>query len=193
VPAPPEPPTARPQPEPAPEPLTAAAPSAAPGPTASSTPSASPGALSVEAVRAALAEVVLPQLKGVAKALYSTGEVVSVDARGVVFALAIGVPRDRAERAVPDVQRLLSEHFGSSVSLRVVEHDDAEALGATNGSSAAAPASRDDAPPAAEAEDGSVIDVHALEDAHDVAQTGIERLTKVFPGATVIEDDEVTR
>jgi DNA polymerase-3 subunit gamma/tau len=145
----------------------------------------------VDSVRSALTQVVLPQLKGVAKALYSTGEVVSVDARGVVFALAIGVPRDRAERAIPDVQRLLSDHFGSPVSLRVVEHDDAEALGGS--ATAAAPAAGPAAPAPDEADDGAVIDVHSLEDAHDVAQTGIERLTKVFPGATVIEDDEVTR
>jgi DNA polymerase-3 subunit gamma/tau len=187
----PSPPTAtEPQAEPA---APAAAPAGSP-PPAPATPT-SGAAPTVDAVRAALAEAVLPQLKGVAKALYSTGEVVSVDARGVVFALAIGVPRDRAERAVPDVQRLLSDHFGTSVSLRVVEHDDAEALDVRNGNGSApgAPAGRDDAPPPADADDGSVIDVHSLEDAHDVAQTGIERLTKVFPGATVIEDDEVTR
>lgn len=200
---PPQPPRARPEPEapaastPAPEPAAPVEPSPTPAPRADA-PVAAPrpaaaatGGLSVESVRAALADVVLPQLKGVAKALYSTGEVVSTDGDGVVFALAIGVPRDRAERAIPDVQRLLSDHFGSAVSLRVVEHDDVEALG--GGSAAPAPAAGAPAPPPDEGEDGAVIDVHSLEDAHDVAQTGIERLTKVFPGATVIEDDEVTR
>ena len=188
-----------PAPEPAaPEPPASAPPSAEPRPTAASAEprpaaaSAGGGGLSVESVRAALADAVLPQLKGVAKALYSTGEVVSVDGTGVVFALAIGVPRDRAERAIPDVQRLLSEHLGSAVTLRVVEHDDVEALGG-GGAGPAAPAAGAQEPPPDEAEDSAVIDVHSLEDAHDVAQTGIERLTKVFPGATVIEDDEVTR
>jgi hypothetical protein len=140
---------------------------------------------------------VLPQLKGVAKALYSTGEIVSVGPDGAVFALAVGVPIDRAQRARPDVERLLGEHLGRPLALRIVEHGDAEALGgggAGNPARPARPGTELSEPTAVEPEpeDASVIDIHALENADDVAQTGLDRLTRVFPGATVVQNDEVT-
>lgn len=149
-----------------------------------------------------MTDVVVPQLKGVAKALYGMGEVVSVEGDAAVFALAIGVPLDRAERARPDVERMLAEHLGRPLFLRVVEHDDAGALDATASSSrrgggAPGAGGAPDAPGpvdgAADHDESAVIDIHALEDANDVAQTSIERLTQVFPGATVVPDDEVTR
>ena len=45
---------------------------------------------------------------------------------------------------------------------------------------------------AAEAEEVLTIDITELEDANDVAETGIDRLTKAFPGAVVLDADEVT-
>lgn len=166
------------------------------------TSASSSGLPELEELRAALADVVVPQLRGVAKALYSTGEMVSVG-QDAVFALAIGVPLDRAERARSEVESLLAAHFGRPVPVRLVEHDDAEALGsgpaAASGGGGASPGSGVGGSGAAqgdlsdeEHEDVSVLDVHALENA-DVAQSGIERLTRVFPGATLVDEDEVTR
>ena len=43
-----------------------------------------------------------------------------------------------------------------------------------------------------EAEQARTIDITELEDANDVAETGIDRLTKAFPGAVVVDPDEVT-
>ena len=42
-----------------------------------------------------------------------------------------------------------------------------------------------------ESDEALTIDIHELEDATDVAETGIDRLTRAFPGAVVIEEDEV--
>jgi hypothetical protein len=40
-----------------------------------------------------------------------------------------------------------------------------------------------------DSEDDEVVDVHALEDAPDVAGSGVDRLAEAFPGAQLIEEE----
>jgi hypothetical protein len=158
----------------------------------------SAGVLDVEGVTAAFEAAVLPNLKGVAKALYTAGEVVTVEGDGtVVFALAIGAPVERARQSLPDVQRLLADHVGGPVTIRVIEDADAadarpgpppkERRGATSGAeSVPTPDDTDEAD-----DEDTRIDISQLENA-DVAATGIDRLTQAFPGAVLISEDEMT-
>ena len=134
-----------------------------------------------------MTEGVVPQLRAVTKALYSTGTVVSVEGSTAVFAIAMGVPMERAERARADVEQLLSAHLGRSVGLRLVEHSDAVDLRHDDPGPGDGPQGGDGD------DDAGSIDLDSLEDANDVAESGIERLTRAFPGATVVDDDEVRR
>ena len=157
-------------------------------------------------LESAFSEVVLGQLKGVAKAIYTNGHFVAVTERGAVLALENGPTRDRAEKSRPDAEAALSAHFGRAVPLIVIDKADSESYGGSApptpkrsssgpatvrrpGSSETPADDQDDA----ESEDPMTIDINELENANDVAETGIERLTRAFPGATLVEIDEETK
>ncbi len=201
APAPPEPPAPAATPT-TPEP--AAAPAA---PEVTATPDAAPaaaGGLDLESVSAAFPDLVQQHLKGIAKAFFDGGQVVDVEADGtVIYALALGVPIDRARPKVGDVEAMLASHFGRPVPVRLVEDGDAADLrpgspppmqrrprGGSSDPSGATPrgAAPDDEPD--EDEEDLRVDIHELENA-DVAATGIDRLTRAFPGAVLISEDEV--
>lgn len=89
---------------------------------------------------------VVPQLKGVAKAIYSSGHFVAVTERGVVFTLPNAATVERAEQYRPDVESLIGAEVGSPVQLLLVDGTDrsavADATGEPGGSAASsAPAS----------------------------------------------------
>lgn len=177
-------------------------------PAAPAAPASSPEAaagLDTDAVGAAFPELVQEHLKGIAKAFFDGAQIVTIDdGATVVIALALGVPIDRARPKVGDVESMLSSHFGQTVSVRLVEDGDAADLrpggpppmqrrprGGPSDSSGAAPqhaAPGDD--PDDEDDEDTRVDISQLENA-DVAATGIDRLTKAFPGAVLIDEDEV--
>ena len=157
-------------------------------------------------LESAFSEVVLGQLKGVAKAIYTNGHFVAVSDRGAVLALENGPTRDRAEKSRPDAEAALAAHFGRAVPLIVIDKADSASYGGSApptpkrsssgpatvrrpGSSETPADDQDDA----ESEDPMTIDINELENANDVAETGIERLTRAFPGATLVEIDEETK
>lgn len=167
-----------------------------------------------DALALAFGDVVVPSLKGVAKAVYGAGRFVSVSEAGAVFAVENAPTRDRAERFRPDVEAALTAHFGTPVRLVLVDGSDANAVPA--GPPADAPGVSDASAPGAgapgpapvdpaqvdqskgdqskgdEADDESIIgDVNELEDA-DVAASGVERLTKAFPGSVLVDGAEGT-
>ncbi|HPU39104.1 MAG TPA: DNA polymerase III subunit gamma/tau [Microthrixaceae bacterium] len=231
-----------------------------PAPDAASAPAPASGAGGTgpdpSALTSAMADVVLPQLKGLARAIFSGGKFVAVTDAGAVFTMENAATIERAERFRTDVQGALSSHFGVPVTLVLVDGTDRNAVeqatagartspgpsapGAAVGRSVepspdpTAPSGADrsvDASPASspapslssepaqrtprqptqseqsqpsrdlpddlaagaddtpDDDESSIIDVHALEDA-DVAATGVEKLTKAFPGAVLVDGAE---
>ena len=209
APAPPQPTAA-----PAPPETTAAAPAppqpAAPAPPETIAPAqptapvASGQLPTIEELRAGFAEAVLPQLRGVAKAIFSTGDFVVVTADGAVFALENAPTRDRAERSRGDVEDALAGHFGSPVALILIDKADSTKYGGSAPPTSAAGSDRGprtvrrpgspeltaDDHDEAELEDPRAINISELDNADDVAETGIDRLTRAFPGAKLIEVSE---
>ncbi len=180
-------------PDPAPEPTAAGmspGPAAAPSPTPAPAPGAAPTGSGggVEHVAAALAAIV-PTLRAPAKAALQDGAVVRADDATVVYELGMGVPLRHAERFRVDIEAALREQLGSAISLQMVPSGAApDGSGAPRISGGAV----DVAEAEAESDEVLTIDIAELEDANDVAETSIDRLTKAFPGAVVVDADEVT-
>ena len=121
----------------------------------------------------------------------------------------LAVPNDgyiqRGQKSADDVAAALSAELGTAVTIQLV------VAGAAPSAAAARPAP---APPAAGPSDGSApaaaptepvaadqtdddedltsIDVSELEDAPDVATTGVDRLTQAFPGAVLVDEGDTT-
>jgi len=102
---------------------------------------------------------------------------------------------DYAERFRGEIETLLRGQLGGPITLKMVASGDAPdsataasriSGGAVDLAEAAAEAE------AEEAEEAATIDISELEDANDVAETSVERLTKAFPGAVLVDEDEVT-
>ena len=150
----------------------------------------------------AMGDAVLARLKGIAKAIYSGGRFVAVEGDHAVFALNNAPTRDRAEKVRPEVEAALAAHFGRAVPLRLVDEGDAVGrgpAGPTPGTGSPVPAgpSAGAATPGGEGgNDGhhddheDIGDVHALEDATDVATSGIDKVVQAFPGAEVLNQEE---
>ena len=127
-------------------------------------------------------ESVVPALKGVGKALYTHGRVVRTEGDTVVFALENPPTRDRAEKYRDQVEQTLSGRLGRPVSVRLVTEADA------GGGAAPAPTPAAAAAEEAAAESEIIAELDDLEVA-DVAVSGIDKLTKAFPGATLVDED----
>lgn len=141
----------------------------------------------MDGVAAAL-DAVLPTLRAPAKAACLDGRFVRVDGQTAVYELGLGVPLRHAERFRSDIESALRAHLGGgTLVLQMVPSGEADgAAGAPRISGGAVDLVE------AEVAEGLTIDIAELEDANDVAETGIDRLTKAFPGAVVLDADEVT-
>jgi DNA polymerase-3 subunit gamma/tau len=174
--------------ETAPEPAAAPSPAPTPSPDPTLGPAPTQSGGGVEHVAAALAAIV-PTLRAPAKAALQDGAVVRADDATVVYELGMGVPLRHAERFRVDIEAALREQLGSAVALQMVPSGEApDGSGAPRISGGAV----DVAEAEAEADEVLTIDIAELEDANDVAETSIDRLTKAFPGAVVVDADEVT-
>jgi hypothetical protein len=100
-----------------------------------------------------------------------------------------------------DVEAALAQQFGRPVPLTLVDESGAGSPGGgrsrsasrqTSAAPASAPPPAPDPPPASGPEPEHEVDVTQLRDANDVAATGVERLSRAFPGATVVEEEETT-
>ncbi len=123
----------------------------------------------------AWADNVLPQLKGMVKALYAAGRFVSSDDGGAVLALPTAPHRQKCEERRKDVEAALAAHFGRPIPLKLIV-DGGEVAPA---SAAATPASVTD----------DVVDLDELVDAPSAPATSIDRLTQAFPGAELLTDE----
>ncbi len=186
---------------------------AAEAPTAPTAPPAG-SELSLDDLTAAMESVVLGNVRGVTKAIYSQGHFASVTGDQAVFVVENAPTRERAEKSRAEIESLLSAHFGRAVSLMLTEKDSA---GPGGGKSASPPtdhrgpetsrrpgspelsAGETDEDPLVEPahfdeeEELLTIDVNQLEDAKGIAETGLDRLMSAFPGATLMEANEEQR
>ena len=134
-------------------------------------------------VTAALAAVT-EELRPVARALYREVTVSSVTDGVVHLALANASLMDKAEAVRPDVQERLARAVGHAITVT---------FGAgTPARPTAAPTAPVDvtAPPAPvdEADEHAGIVIADLPDA-DVSTSGVDKLSRAFPGATIVSDE----
>ena len=92
----------------------------------------------------------------------------------------------RCEEVRSEIEQALVQHFGRAISVTIVVDPGApQAVRPTSPSTPAPAAPASPAQPAEE--DDDIGDVSELENATNVAGSGIERLTQAFPGSQVIE------
>lgn len=128
------------------------------------------------------ADVVLPGLRPLVKALYAAGRLDHTH-EGVTLVLPNDAHRRRCEEYLSTVAAALSAAAGGPVSLRLA----ADGESATTPRSGQAGGSR---PPAAEPED-EAIDMSELVDAPAEPRTsGIDRVAAAFPGAQLLDEEQ---
>ncbi|MGA2932045.1 MAG: hypothetical protein ABSE98_08165, partial [Acidimicrobiales bacterium] len=178
--------------------------SPAPAPAASEPPAAEPAApeppaaapatgaeFAAPADRDSLTEAwgdgILRTLPARAKALYSAGRFVAVDAQGAHFALPNTAHRDRCAELVPMVEAALAAHFGTPVTL-VLDVDD---VGPPAGGTPSRPvAPRGGGEPGRDAEVDDIDPAEFLDHTPDAGadqESAAEaRLLEAFPGASEV-------
>lgn len=129
---------------------------------------------------------ILGQVSQRARARFAVAQPVETDpSSGVVtFAVPNTHVVSRCEEIRPEIEGALSTHFGGALSIRIIV-DDSGPGPSHSGGSTPPPRTVDHPPP----DEEDIGDVAELADATDVAVSGIERLTRAFPGSQVIESD----
>jgi DNA polymerase-3 subunit gamma/tau len=178
-------PTTTPSPIASAPPGEASAPTPASPPTAASSPAvpAPPTDADVavpfpsrDALTLAWADHVVPRLKGMARALYLPGRFVASDGAVAVFALPNQQQIAKCEPHRAEVERVLAAQFHRPVPLRLVLDDEGAGAGADNPLDPASVVDED-------------VDLSELVDAPPGSElSGLERLTKAFPGAQLIDE-----
>ena len=132
-------------------------------------------------VRSVWADTVLAGLAGRNKALFRTGELLSLDGT----TLRIGVPNDpqleQCRPGIPAVAHAVSQALGQTISVELV------VSGRAGAPPSAPPASEPEVPPLPDdAEMDEVGDASALKEAHQVTTSTLaaSKILKAFPGAT---------
>jgi DNA polymerase-3 subunit gamma/tau len=157
----------------------APAPAAPPVPPAPIAPAATGTLPTRDELTVAWADAVVPKLKGMAKALFLPGRFVGETDGRMAFAVANDPHRKRAEPYRAEVEATLAAHFGRPVPLTLVLDEGQRS----------APVERHTARRSDDTEEA--IDPAELVDAGpQPSDGGIERLTRAFPGAEVIEEDK---
>ncbi len=163
------------------------APQSQPEPAAATSQPAQPAAgaaptqkLTVASAQDALAKS-LERVSQKARVRFKGGTVSAAEDTTVIFAAPNQIHRDRCAEVKHDVEAALSEHFGAAITVEVVV--DGDALGSTIMDPTKIDRSARKEPEAAE----DIGPVSELADADDTASTGVDRLTKAFPGSKVIE------
>jgi len=133
----------------------------------------------------ALLPTVLAECRPVARAIFSTGRFVEGADGGVVFEIAESMTAKAAERS-DEIKAALDRHLGADVPLVIR----GEGAVPDRGRPLSGRPEREAPSPApSEPEHEDAVDVTQLRDANDVAATGVERLTKAFPGAEIVEEE----
>ncbi|MEZ5237847.1 MAG: DNA polymerase III subunit gamma/tau [Microthrixaceae bacterium] len=149
-----------------------------------------PGLPDRDSLVLAFGDAVVPQLKGIAKAIYTQGRFVAVTGGRAVFALENEPAAHPARKYASEVESLLAARFGVPVPLELVTEAEVAGSG-TEPAAAPAPTEADPEPgtPVASESEAELMDqVEDLEEA-DVTHPAMDRLTEAFPGAELVESE----
>jgi len=135
---------------------------------------------------------ILQSLPARAKARYASGRFVAVDEQGAHFALPNAAHREQCLEQQADVEKALSDHFGTMVTLVLHVDDTGGPPAAGPGPSSAAPTRSGGGappPPVPPADEVDYVDPSELEDTStDQASAAQARLLQAFPGASEVAD-----
>ncbi len=169
---------------PSPEPRVEAAPSA-PEPTpAAPAPAPNGGAMPalVDLTRI-WSDTLLPALPQKSRARFSGGHWVEVVDGVAVFGLPNEPHATRCEELRPEVESVLSAHFGTTVPIRLVVDGSAPDPSAPRAVAASRRAAADENPI------DESIDLDDLTNARGTATAGVDRIAAVFPGASLVDEE----
>jgi DNA polymerase-3 subunit gamma/tau len=182
---------AAPAPEPQAEPPTSteAAPTAEPSP-AEAAPTAAPAPAPTGGTMPALVDLtriwsdtLLPALPQRSRARFSGGHWVEVSDGVAVFGLPNEPHATRCEELRPEVESMLSAHFGTTVPIRLVVDGSAPDPSAPRVVATSRRAAADENPV------DESIDLDDLTNARGTATAGVDRIAAVFPGASLVDDE----
>ena len=159
------------------EPVAPSAPAPAPAPTGGTMPAL------VDLTRI-WSDTLLPALPQKSRARFSGGHWVDVVDGVAVFGLPNEPHATRCEELRPEVESVLSAHFGTAVPIRLVVDGSAPDPSAPRAVAASRRAAADDNPI------DESIDLDDLTNARGTATAGVDRIAAVFPGASLVDDDE---
>jgi DNA polymerase-3 subunit gamma/tau len=166
-------PQAEPQAEP--QPSADTAPAAAPAPAGGTMPAL------VDLTRI-WSDTLLPALPQRSRARFSGGHWVEVSDGVAVFGLPNEPHATRCEELRPEVESMLSAHFGTTVPIRLVVDGSAPDPSAPRAVAASRRAA--DENPVDES-----IDLDDLTNARGTATAGVDRIAAVFPGASLVDEE----
>ncbi len=170
----------------APEPIAAAAtseptpPAPAPPPTPAPTGGAMPALVDLTRV---WSDTLLPALPQRSRARFSGGHWVDVVDGVAVFGLPNEPHATRCEELRPEVEAVLTAHFGTAVPIRLVVDGSAPDPSAPRAVAASRRAAADENPI------DESIDLDDLTNARGTATAGVDRIAAVFPGASLVDEE----
>jgi DNA polymerase-3 subunit gamma/tau len=122
---------------------------------------------------------VLPALSQTAKVRFGPGRFVGVEDGAALYGFPNAHYVGRGEAVRAEVEAALAQHFGRPVPIRIVIDEQAEPPPSPGVVRAPDPSSPTD---------DEAIDLTDLVDATDLAETSVDRVTAVFPGAELIDE-----
>jgi DNA polymerase-3 subunit gamma/tau len=180
---------AAPEPQAEPPTPTEAAPTAEPSP-AEAAPTAAPAPAPTGGTMPALVDLtriwsdtLLPALPQRSRARFSGGHWVEVSDGVAVFGLPNEPHATRCEELRPEVESMLSAHFGTTVPIRLVVDGSAPDPSAPRAVAASRRAAADENPV------DESIDLDDLTNARGTATAGVDRIAAVFPGASLVDEE----
>ena len=169
-------------PEPEPQPVAEAAPSAPAAAAPAPAPSAGTMPALVDLTRI-WSDTLLPALPQRSRARFSGGHWVEVSDGVAVFGLPNEPHATRCEELRPEVESMLSAHFGITVPIRLVVDGSAPDPSAPRVVATSRRAAADENPV------DESIDLDDLTNARGTATAGVDRIAAVFPGASLVDEE----
>jgi len=128
-------------------------------------------------------DTLLPALPQRSRARFSGGHWVEVSDGVAVFGLPNEPHATRCEELRPEVESMLSAHFGTTVPIRLIVDGSAPDPSAPRAVAASRRAAADENPV------DESIDLDDLTNARGTATAGVDRIAAVFPGASIVDEE----
>lgn len=173
---------AAPEPEPEPQSVAESAPSAPAAAAPAPAPSGGTMPALVDLTRI-WSDTLLPALPQRSRARFSGGHWVEVSDGVAVFGLPNEPHATRCEELRPEVESMLSAHFGTTVPIRLVVDGSAPDPSAPRVVATSRRAAADENPV------DESIDLDDLTNARGTATAGVDRIAAVFPGASLVDEE----